>query len=364
MRLHAAELGHPRGGVAVRPRPALRRGGQHRQVPGRRRGVPRRRSGHADPRRLGLRAGVPRRALLAGGPADADRAGQPGDGPATTWPSTCSDCRSRTDGGNRVTSMVLSGRSAAVASRLVGRDLTGERPVGVDQTHESVIVAEEVVVKWLHPPVPAPHPGAELLAYLTAQGYTSMPAFLGVVEHDDLVRASSPSTSRQPRRMGLVRRRRRRLAPRRAGVRRARRVGAAHGRDDRRTAHRARRSAAQLGGHPHLSRPCARPAARGDARGRGRPGPHLRALETPIQTRWNPCAAIASSARTASTAICTPVSSYAPATYCCPERLRRQSALRRHRAAPAPVAAARPREPAAVHRPRRPHRGEAPSPRS
>lgn len=89
----------------------------------------------------------------------------------------------------RVTEMVDAGFSAAVASRLTGRDLTGERPVGVDQTHESVIVAEEVVVKWLHPAVPAPHPGAELLGYLTGQGYTSMPAFIGVVEHDDLVRA-------------------------------------------------------------------------------------------------------------------------------------------------------------------------------
>jgi maltokinase len=89
----------------------------------------------------------------------------------------------------RVAAMVEPGLSAAVASRLTGRELSGERPVGVDQTHESVIVGGAVVVKWLHPPVPAPHPGAELLAYLAAHGYTDMPAFLGVEEHDDLVLA-------------------------------------------------------------------------------------------------------------------------------------------------------------------------------
>ena len=85
--------------------------------------------------------------------------------------------------------MVGPGVSAAVASRLLARELTGERAMGVDQTHESVVVGEQVVVKWLHPAVPSPHPGAELLMYLTAQGYTAMPAYLGVVEEDELVQA-------------------------------------------------------------------------------------------------------------------------------------------------------------------------------
>ena len=47
----------------------------------RRRGLPRRGPGVADPRRHGLRRGVPRRAVLPRGPADEDRAHQPGDDP-------------------------------------------------------------------------------------------------------------------------------------------------------------------------------------------------------------------------------------------------------------------------------------------
>ena len=85
--------------------------------------------------------------------------------------------------------MVEPGRSAAVASRLTGRDLRGERAMGVDQTNESIVVAAQVVVKWMRPPVPSPHPGAELLAYLAAHDFTEMPAFLGVYEDDDLVLA-------------------------------------------------------------------------------------------------------------------------------------------------------------------------------
>ncbi|MEN9643367.1 MAG: hypothetical protein RL238_36 [Actinomycetota bacterium] len=85
--------------------------------------------------------------------------------------------------------MVEPGRSAAVASRLTGRDLRGERAMGVDQTNESVVVADQVVVKWMRPPVPTPHPGAELLAYLAAHGFTEMPAYLGVEADDDLVYA-------------------------------------------------------------------------------------------------------------------------------------------------------------------------------
>src|SRR5690606_10951146 len=45
----------------------------------RRGGLPRRRPGHAGPRRPRLRPGVPRRALLAGGPPHAHRPGPPGD---------------------------------------------------------------------------------------------------------------------------------------------------------------------------------------------------------------------------------------------------------------------------------------------
>jgi maltokinase len=85
--------------------------------------------------------------------------------------------------------MVPVGRSAAVASRLLGRDLRGERPMDVDQTNESIVVAEEVVVKWMRPPVPSPHPGAEVLMYLRTSGFRAMPAFIGVEEHGEMVEA-------------------------------------------------------------------------------------------------------------------------------------------------------------------------------
>ena len=39
--------------------------------------------------------------------------------------------------------MVTTGASAAVASRLLGRTLQGERAITVDQTNQSVIVADE-----------------------------------------------------------------------------------------------------------------------------------------------------------------------------------------------------------------------------
>ncbi len=76
-----------------------------------------------------------------------------------------------------------------MASRLVGRVLVGERAINVDQTNHSVIVGDEVVVKWLLPPVLAPHPGVELLHHLAAGGFTDMPQFLGVDQRDELVLA-------------------------------------------------------------------------------------------------------------------------------------------------------------------------------
>lgn len=83
--------------------------------------------------------------------------------------------------------MVEPGRSAAVASQLTGRDLHGERSLGEVPGGECVLVADDVAVTWLQPPVPAPHPGAELLAYLAAHDYADMPAYFGAVEHDDTV---------------------------------------------------------------------------------------------------------------------------------------------------------------------------------
>ncbi|KAB8197114.1 aminoglycoside phosphotransferase [Nonomuraea phyllanthi] len=49
----------------------------------------------------------------------------------------------------------------------------GERDFGphVDQTNYSVVVDEQVVVKWLTPPVPLPHPTPEVLAHLVEAGF-------------------------------------------------------------------------------------------------------------------------------------------------------------------------------------------------
>ena len=70
---------HDAGGVALRPRSVVWRGGQHGQVPRRRGGLVRRRSGAADARRAGVRRRVPRRAVLARGPHHPAGAGEPGD---------------------------------------------------------------------------------------------------------------------------------------------------------------------------------------------------------------------------------------------------------------------------------------------
>ncbi|MEQ1874073.1 MAG: aminoglycoside phosphotransferase [Ilumatobacteraceae bacterium] len=86
--------------------------------------------------------------------------------------------------------MVALGESARVASHLLGRELAGERPITVDQTNCSVVVAEEVVVKWLQPPVLAPHPGVQLLRHLASRGFSEMPAFIGCEERDELVLAT------------------------------------------------------------------------------------------------------------------------------------------------------------------------------
>ena len=91
--------------------------------------------------------------------------------------------------------MVEPGRSAAVASQLTGRDLHGERSLGARPGGLGVLVADEVEVTWLQPPVPAPHPGAELLAYLAAHGFADMPRYFGAVEHDDTVIARALACS-------------------------------------------------------------------------------------------------------------------------------------------------------------------------
>ncbi|MEY2400410.1 MAG: maltokinase [Ilumatobacteraceae bacterium] len=81
------------------------------------------------------------------------------------------------------------GASIELAQRLLGRTCTVERPITVDQTNYSVVVDESVVVKWLRPPVPVPHPGVQLIRHLAAAGFDEMPAMIGVDERDDMVHA-------------------------------------------------------------------------------------------------------------------------------------------------------------------------------
>jgi len=57
--------------------------------------------------------------------------------------------------------------------------VTGERPMLVDQTHESVVVADSAVVKWMVKVEPTPAP--TLVAHLQAVGFTQMPRPWGFV---------------------------------------------------------------------------------------------------------------------------------------------------------------------------------------
>jgi maltokinase len=57
----------------------------------------------------------------------------------------------------------------------------GERPVGVDQTNESVIVGDSAVVKWATHMQEGPHPAPHRIAVLRAAGFTGMPTPWGLV---------------------------------------------------------------------------------------------------------------------------------------------------------------------------------------
>jgi maltokinase len=87
--------------------------------------------------------------------------------------------------------VIAPGDSAAVANRLapglVPSPFAVERPITVDQTNHSVVVAEAAVVKWLRPPRPDPHRGARLMTHLAEVGFVDMPAFLGAHVVDGMV---------------------------------------------------------------------------------------------------------------------------------------------------------------------------------
>ena len=67
------------------------------------------------------------------------------------------------------------GLSAFVA----GAPVASERPIGVDQTHESVVVGERAIVKWLRRAGPGPSRASILLAHLAEVGFDRIPAPLG-----------------------------------------------------------------------------------------------------------------------------------------------------------------------------------------
>lgn len=67
------------------------------------------------------------------------------------------------------------GMSAFVA----GAPMASERPIGVDQTHESVVVGERAIVKWFRRVGPGPSRASLLLAHLAETGFDGIPAPLG-----------------------------------------------------------------------------------------------------------------------------------------------------------------------------------------
>jgi maltokinase len=67
----------------------------------------------------------------------------------------------------------------------VAPDDESERPMGVDQTHDSWVVGGRVVVKWMTEPLVGPHPAAERLRRLAEAGFADSPELIGLVEWRD-----------------------------------------------------------------------------------------------------------------------------------------------------------------------------------
>jgi maltokinase len=65
------------------------------------------------------------------------------------------------------------------------RAAAGERAVTVDQTNESVVIGDAVVVKWTFLADEGPHPAPSLLAALAAAGFRGTPRPWGAVEWRD-----------------------------------------------------------------------------------------------------------------------------------------------------------------------------------
>ena len=65
---------------------------------------------------------------------------------------------------------------------VTGAPAASERAIDVDQTNESVVVGERVIVKWFRHVGPGPSRAAALVGHLEAVGYTGIPKPLGAVE--------------------------------------------------------------------------------------------------------------------------------------------------------------------------------------
>ncbi|MDG4666653.1 glucosamine kinase [Mycobacterium sp. 236(2023)] len=61
------------------------------------------------------------------------------------------------------------------------RRAVGERPMGVDQTNESVVVGDVAVVKWATHLQEGPHPAPSRITALNQAGFTGMPAPWGLI---------------------------------------------------------------------------------------------------------------------------------------------------------------------------------------
>jgi maltokinase len=81
----------------------------------------------------------------------------------------------RADAGRWRRARTGDGLSAFIA----GVPMASERPIGVDQTHESVVVGERAIVKWFRRVGPQPSRAALLLAHLAAVRFAGIPAPLG-----------------------------------------------------------------------------------------------------------------------------------------------------------------------------------------
>ncbi|WP_123026888.1 glucosamine kinase [Mycolicibacterium stellerae] len=72
-------------------------------------------------------------------------------------------------------------QGAFTVASWAGRVALGERPIGVDQTNQSVIVGDAAVVKWATHLQEGPHPAPRRVAVLREAGFGGMPSPWGLV---------------------------------------------------------------------------------------------------------------------------------------------------------------------------------------